>query len=191
MLRQFYSTARPNILPPYNWPVNKLQPVFDFNDLCYNTASEFTQGFNPDEVSNSAGGVWCRGEVIKMMPYADRVTSEYTVPTPLLHLRPKLFAEALFRTGNDVEKAKKQCIRKSLQIGANPIYCESAADMYKKVYNSKYPMPVYSEMYGGRQTVNNSCISKAIIPSAIFGIVGLVLFIFFYTLLVKPKQADN
>ena len=40
----------PNKVPISKFPISRTQPIIDFNQVCYNTASEFVEGFNQDTV---------------------------------------------------------------------------------------------------------------------------------------------
>lgn len=136
--------------PMVDYPVNRLMPLRNFNDLCFNTASEFVEGFG-ENVANSKGGAWCSRSVIEMLPYAGKAPSEFQLPQPVIQIRPKWFAHGLMVSGGDPERALKICLKRSNQTGANPNYCHSAKIMLEKAYGGDCPLlsSSYSEDFKG------------------------------------------
>jgi len=137
-----------NNTPMSDYPVNKLTPLFAFNNNCFNTAAEFVEGFG-ENVANSKGGEWCQKSVIKMMPYAGKSPAEFNLPQPIIQIRPKFFHDGLMKNGGDSEKALKYCLDMSERNGADDLYCYTGKVMFEDVYNGQCPnLPLpYSEQY--------------------------------------------
>jgi hypothetical protein len=57
----------PSKVPISQFPISSLPPIQDFNQICYNTASEFIDGFSYDETVNSKGGQYCKAGVTKLL----------------------------------------------------------------------------------------------------------------------------
>lgn len=125
--------------PMNDYPVNNMQKILNFNDMCYNTSSEFVDGYGPDSVLNSKGGRWCKKVVREMLPYVGKIPDQYNVATPIIRVRPKWFRASLDSCKGNPEAALAQCVKTAEAEGSDPEYCESAYTMYKQVYEDKMP----------------------------------------------------
>jgi len=128
-------------VPISQFPISSLPPIQDFNQVCYNTASEFIDGFSYDETVNSKGGQYCKAGVTKLILAVGKNPCKKRIRVPVINLRPKLFAQGLKVHKGNPEKAKAYCISQSNKCGAEVGFCTSAYNMYKTVYDDK--MPVY------------------------------------------------
>ncbi len=140
----------PNKVPISEFPISRTQPIIDFNQVCYNTASEFVEGFNQDTVRQSKAGQYCKAGVEKLIKAIGKDPCQFRLPAPVIDLRAKYFAEGLRKHQNNPEKARKYCIRKSLHNKDQEVgFCESAYTMYKEVYQDKEPetLPQEPECY--------------------------------------------
>jgi len=124
------------------FPISSLPPIKDFNQICYNTASEFIDGFSYDETVNSKGGQYCKAGVTKLILAVGRNPCKKLIHIPVINLRPKLFAEGLKVHNGNPEKAKAYCISQSNKCGAEVGFCTSAYNMYKTVYEDKMPVHI-------------------------------------------------
>ena len=125
--------------PMSEYPVNNMQKILNFSDVCYNTAAEFVDGYGPDSVQNSKGGKWCKRVSHEMLPYCGKISGQYNLRTPIIHIRPKWFRSALDACGGNAEEALTQCVKVANERGSEPEWCESAYTMYKQVYEDKLP----------------------------------------------------
>jgi hypothetical protein len=127
----------PSKVPISKFPITNLTPIYDFNNICYNTAAEFVDGFNQDKVTESKAGHYCK-QGIKTLVKAIGKDPDYTgkkFKIPIIRLRRKLFAEGLSKYGN-AKEAKEYCIRKS--DNKNKYLCSSAYDMYNTLYSKSH-----------------------------------------------------
>jgi len=129
-------------VPISKFPISSLPPIKDFNQICYNTASEFIDGFSYDETVNSKGGQYCKAGVTKLILAVGRNPCKKLIHIPVINLRPKLFAEGLKVHNGNPEKAKAYCISQSNKCGAEVGFCTSAYNMYKTVYEDKMPVHI-------------------------------------------------
>ena len=129
-------------VPIPKFPISSLPPIKDFNQICYNTASEFIDGFSYDETVNSKGGQYCKAGVTKLILAVGRNPCKKLIHIPVINLRPKLFAEGLKVHNGNPEKAKAYCISQSNKCGAEVGFCTSAYNMYKTVYEDKMPVHI-------------------------------------------------
>ena len=127
-------------VPISQFPISSLPPIQDFNQVCYNTASEFIDGFSYDETVNSKGGQYCKAGVNKLLIAVGRNPCKKRIRIPVINLRPKLFAQGLKVHSGNPEKAKAYCISQSNKCGADEGFCTSAYNMYKTVYEDKMPI---------------------------------------------------
>jgi len=104
----------PNKVPISEFPISRTQPIIDYNQVCYNTASEFVEGFNQGAIMQSKAGLYCKEGVEKLIKAIGKDPCQFRLPVPVIDLRAKYFAEGLHKYKNDPEKARKYCIRKSL-----------------------------------------------------------------------------
>ena len=102
----------PNKVPISKFPISRTQPIIDFNQVCYNTASEFVEGFNQDTVMQSKAGLYCKAGVEKLTKAIGKDPCQFRLPVPVINLRAKYFAEGLRKHKNDPEKTRKYSIRK-------------------------------------------------------------------------------
>jgi hypothetical protein len=147
----------PNKVPISKFPISRTQPIIDFNQVCYNTASEFVEGFNQDTVMQSKAGLYCKAGVKKLTRAIGKDPCQFRLPVPVINLRAKYFAEGLRKHKNDPEKARKYCIRKSLHNKNQEVgFCESAYTMYKQVYGDKEPptLPKKRDCYPRKKREN-------------------------------------
>ena len=128
-----------NRVPISDYPINRKQPILDFNDVCYNTVSEFIDGFDQDAVRNSPGGRYCKDSIVKLTKDIGLNPCEWKIGVPVIRLRQKLFARGLFLNKGNPEKALKYCLKASEACGQEPGFCRSAYLMYKQVYDDKMP----------------------------------------------------
>jgi hypothetical protein len=129
----------PSKVPISQFPISSLPPIQDFNQICYNTASEFIDGFSYDETVNSKGGQYCKAGVTKLLIAVGKNPCKKRIRVPVINLRPKLFARGLRVHGGNPEKAKAYCISQSNNCGAEVGFCTSAYNMYKTVYDDTMP----------------------------------------------------
>ena len=129
-------------VPISQFPISSLPPIQDFNQVCYNTASEFIDGFSYDETVNSKGGQYCKEGVTKLILAVGKTPCKKRIRVPVINLRPKLFAHGLKVHKGNPEKAKAYCISQSNKCGAEIGFCTSAYNMYKTVYDDKMPIHV-------------------------------------------------
>lgn len=129
----------PSKVPISQFPISSLPPIQDFNQVCYNTASEFIDGFSYDETVNSKGGQYCKAGVTKLLLAVGKNPCKKRIRVPVINLRQKLFAEGLKVHAGNPEKAKAYCISQSNNCGAEVGFCTSAYNMYKTVYDDKMP----------------------------------------------------
>jgi len=131
----------PDNTPRTAWPINRLQPIIDFYDLCSNAAAEFVPGYGPDSVNDSDAGMFCKRRMIEVLPYAGKVASEFQVPRPIIRVRPKFFLRSLAMAKGDVDRATRICELLSTDAQADPVICSAAADIYRNVYRREVPSP--------------------------------------------------
>lgn len=129
-------------VPISEFPISSLPPIQNFNQICYNTASEFIDGFSYDETVNSKGGQYCKAGVTKLILAVGKNPCKKLIKVPVINLRPKLFAEGLKVHKGNPEKAKAYCISQSNNCGAEVGFCTSAYNMYKTVYEDKMPIHI-------------------------------------------------
>ena len=135
----------PNKVPISEFPISRTQPIIDFNQVCYNTASEFVEGFNQDTVRQSKAGQYCKAGVEKLIKAIGKDPCQFRLPVPVIDLRAKY------------------CIRKSLHNKDQEVgFCESAYTMYKEVYQDKEPetLPQEPECYTEPMEVQESVEEK-------------------------------
>ena len=125
--------------PMSEYPVNNMQKIINFSEVCYNTAAEFVDGYGPDSVQNSKGGKWCKQVAREMLPYCGKIPGQYNLRTPIVKIRPKWFRAALDACGGNAEEALTQCVKAANEQGSEPEWCESAYTMYKQIYEDKLP----------------------------------------------------
>ncbi len=153
----------PNKVPISEFPISRTQPIIDFNQVCYNTASEFVEGFNQDTVRQSKAGQYCKAGVEKLIKAIGKDPCQFRLPVPVVDLRAKYFAEGLRKHQNNPEKARKYCIMKSINNKDQEVgFCESAYTMYKEVYQDKEPetLPQEPECYTEPMEVQESVEEK-------------------------------
>ena len=121
-------------VPINEFPISHTQPIFDFNQVCYNTAVEFVDGFNQDDVRESKYGHYCKQRINELAHQIGKNKKfvKNVVTVPIITPRPKFFSEGMKKFGNP-EKAKNYCLQQSNKHDTNPYYCESAYMMYNKL----------------------------------------------------------
>jgi hypothetical protein len=124
----------PKKVPINEFPISHTQPIFDFNQVCYNTAVEFVDGFNQDDVRESKYGQYCKQRVNELAHQIGKNKKfvKNVVTVPIITPRPKFFSEGMKKFGNP-EKAKNYCLQQSNKHDTNPYYCESAYMMYNEL----------------------------------------------------------
>lgn len=124
----------PEKVPISEFPISHTQPIFDFNQVCYNTAVEFVDGFNQDDVRESKYGQYCKQRVNELAHQIGKNKKfvKNVVAVPIITPRPKFFSEGMKKFGNP-EKAKHYCLQQASEHGTNPYYCDSAYMMYNEL----------------------------------------------------------
>lgn len=124
----------PKKVPINEFPISHTQPIFDFNQVCYNTAVEFVDGFNQDDVRESKYGQYCKQRVNELAHQIGKNKKfvKNVVTVPIITPRLKFFSEGMKKFGNP-EKAKNYCLQQASVHDTNPYYCESAYMMYNKL----------------------------------------------------------
>ena len=124
----------PKKVPINEFPISHTQPIFDFNQICYNTAVEFVDGFNQDDVRESKYGQYCKQRVNELAHQIGKNKKfvKNVVAVPIITPRPKFFSEGIKKFGNP-EKAKNYCLQQASEHDTNPYYCESAYMMYNEL----------------------------------------------------------
>ncbi len=128
------SEMDPKKVPINEFPISHTQPIFDFNQVCYNTAVEFVDGFNQDDVRESKYGQYCKQRVNELAHQIGKNKKfvKNIVAVPIITPRPKFFSEGMKKFENS-EQAKKYCLQQSSKHDTNPYYCESAYMMYNNL----------------------------------------------------------
>ena len=103
----------PNKVPISDFPISRTRPIYDFNYVCYNTASEFVDGFDPDAVTQSPAGQYCKAGIKKLVKDIGKDPCHYRIPPPVIKIRAKLFSEGLKKYNYNAEKARKHCLKRS------------------------------------------------------------------------------
>ena len=124
----------PKKVPIVDFPISHTSPIFDFNQVCYNTAVEFVDGFNQDDVRSSKYGQYCNNRIHELCHQIGKNNkfAKNVIKPPIITPRPKFFAEGLKKLGNP-EQAKAYCLQQSSKHDTNAYYCDSAYDLYKKL----------------------------------------------------------
>lgn len=140
----------PSKVPIADFPIDRMQPIRDFNNVCYNAAVEFVDGYGQDSVRNSKAGMYCKNTTKRLIKAIGKNPCQYGLTSvPVIELRPKFYAEALGKCDGDADKALEECIRKSRKNRTDEQWCHAAHTIYKNVYDDKMPeLPQpYSEYY--------------------------------------------
>ncbi len=132
--------TNPDEVPISAFPINNMEIIRNYNDVCYNAAVDFVDGYGQDSVRESKAGAYCRETTKQLIRDIGKDPCQYRLTAvPVIELRPKLFGESLGLCGGNAEAALKMCHLKSREVGANPEWCDASYMLYKKVYDSKMP----------------------------------------------------
>lgn len=187
----------PKTVPISKFPISHTQPIFDFNQVCYNTAVEFVDGFNQDDVRESKYGQYCK-QRINELAYQIGKNKKFVknvVAVPIITPRPKFFAEGMKKFGNP-EQAKNYCLQQASTHDTNPYYCESAYMMYNKLNthekfkteHKEKEKPEKSSSSDPQDKPNCTVVSIVSVSLAVLFIISIVLTINMLTTGVLKKK---
>ncbi len=149
----------PLSVPISDFPIDRMQAVRNFNNVCYNAAVDFVDGYGQDSVRNSKGGQYCETTTKRLIKAIGKDPCQYRLTAvPVIDLRPKFFSESLGQCKGNPEKALQMCIAKSEKHKADPRWCKAAYTIYKNAYEDK--MPKLPQSYAENYTENLSDLAE-------------------------------
>jgi len=178
-------------VPISEFPITNLQPIYDFNEVCYNTASEFVDGFDQDMVKSSKGGQYCKDSIINLTLAVGKDPCHRKFRVPIISIRPKLFMCGIKIHKGNPEKALEYCIKESEKHGHEVGYCSSAYKMYKNVYdNKKENLKESLKEHHGKKVKNKECKGDECGSNCwIASIVSIILVVLFVIMVIYGISA--
>jgi len=154
------------------------QHILNFNQVCYNTAVEFIDGFNQDDVLESKYGKYCKQRINDLAHQIGEKNFIKKVSVPVITLRSKFFSEGLKKFGNP-EEAKNYCLQQSREHDTNSSYCESSYIMYQNFKSNPKSERENYETRKKEPTKNNSDNTEDKPNCTIVSIVSVLLALLF------------
>ena len=125
----------PDKVPIADFPINRLQPISDFNEICYNASVDFVNGYGQGAVRESPGGKYCKESIKTLLRKVGKNPCQYKgIQPPIIRLRPKHFAIGLEKFDSDGDKALKYCVEASMKNNDNPNWCYASHTIFNNVY---------------------------------------------------------